>query len=86
VPNYSISKNYKEIKNFTKISVTLKIHLRRGGHVQTPLTCGPSGWLAGQTPWPTGPTLQPPMSLLDGDALQEAVKWNLRPGVSGGRA
>jgi hypothetical protein len=33
-----------------------------------------------------GPTLQPPMSFLGGDALQEAVEWNLRPRVSGGRA
>jgi hypothetical protein len=53
--------------------------LTRGGHVQRPLTCGPSGW-------PTGPTLQPAMSFLDGDALQEAVEWNPRPGVSGSRA
>jgi hypothetical protein len=48
------------------------------GHVQRPLMCGPSGW-------PVDPTLQPPMSFLGGDALQEAVEWNLRPGVSGGR-
>jgi hypothetical protein len=54
--------------------------------VQRPLTCGPSGWPAGQTPWLAGPTLQPPMSFLGGDALQEAVEWNPRPGVSGGRA
>jgi hypothetical protein len=47
--------------------------------VQRPLTCGPSGW-------PAGPTLQPPMSLLGGDTLQEAVEWNLRPRVGGGRA
>jgi hypothetical protein len=46
--------------------------------VQRPLTCGPSGWPAGQTPWPIGPTLQPPLSLLGGDALQEAVEWNPR--------
>jgi hypothetical protein len=54
--------------------------------VQSPLTCGPSGWLADQTPWPARPTLQPPMSFLGGDALQEAVEWNPRPEVSGGRA
>jgi hypothetical protein len=53
--------------------------------VQRPLTCGTSGWLAGQTPWPTGPTLQPPVSFLGGDGLQEAVEWNPRPGVDGGR-
>jgi hypothetical protein len=45
--------------------------------VQRPLTCGPSGW-------PPDPTLQPPVSLFSGDALQEAVEWNLRPGVGGG--
>jgi hypothetical protein len=72
--------------NSTKISITLGMHLARGGHVQRPLTCGPSGWSAGQTPWLVGPTLQPPMSFLSGDALQEAVEWNPRPVVSGGRA
>jgi hypothetical protein len=46
--------------------------------VQRPLTCGPSGW-------PAGPILQPPVSFLGGDALQEAVEWNPRPRVSGGR-
>jgi hypothetical protein len=54
------------------------MHLTRGGHVQRPLTCGPSGWA-------TGPTLQPPVSFLGGDTLQEAVEWNPRPGVSEGR-
>jgi hypothetical protein len=47
--------------------------------VQRPLMCGPSGW-------PTGPTLRPPVSFLGGDALQEAVEWNLRPRVNGGHA
>jgi hypothetical protein len=60
--------------------------MTQGGCVQRPLMCGPSGWSAGQTPWPTGPTLQPPVSLLGDDALQEAVEWNSRPEVSGGRA
>jgi hypothetical protein len=60
------------------------MHLTRGGRVQSPLTCGPSGWLAGQTPRPVGPTLLAPMSFLDGDTLQEAVKCNPRPGVGGG--
>jgi hypothetical protein len=46
--------------------------------MQRPLMCGPSGW-------PADRTLQPPMSFLGGDALQEAVEWNLRPGVSVGR-
>jgi hypothetical protein len=47
--------------------------------VQRPLMCRPSGWPADQT-------LQPPMSFLGGDALQDAVKWNPRPGVGGGCA
>jgi hypothetical protein len=65
--------------NSTKISVTLRMHLIRGGRVKRRLMCGPSGW-------PAGPTLQPPMSFLGSDALQEVVEWNLRPGVVGGRA
>jgi hypothetical protein len=36
--------------------------------------------------WPAGPTLQPSMSFLGGNALQEAVEWNPRPGVGGGHA
>jgi hypothetical protein len=51
--------------------------------VQRPLTCGTSGWLTGQTPWPAGHTLHPPVSFLGDDALQEAVEWNPSPGVSG---
>jgi hypothetical protein len=54
--------------------------------VQRPLTCGPSGWPTGQTPWPANPTLQPPVSFLGGDALQEEVEWNPRPGVGGERS
>jgi hypothetical protein len=80
VPNWSISRNYKEIRNSTKISVTSGMHLTRGGHVQWPLTCGLVGGR------PAGPTMQPPMSFLGSDALQEAVEWNPRPGVSGGHA
>jgi hypothetical protein len=86
VLNWSIPRNYKEIRNSIKISVTPGIHLTRVGRVQRPLMCGPSGWPGGQTPWPANPTLQPPMSFLGGDALQEAVEWNPRPGVSRGRA
>jgi hypothetical protein len=47
--------------------------------VQSPLTCGTGGW-------PVSPTLQPPVSFLGGDVLQEAVEWNLKPGVSGGHS
>jgi hypothetical protein len=60
------------------------MHLTRGGRVQRPLMCGPTRWPVGQTPWPASPTLQPPMSFLSGDTLQEAVEWNLRPEVGGG--
>jgi hypothetical protein len=86
VPNWSISRNYKEMWNSTKLSVTPGMHLTWRGHVQRPLACGPSGWPTGQTPWPAGPTLQPPKSFLGSDTLQEVVEWNPRPGVSGGRA
>jgi hypothetical protein len=54
--------------------------------VQGPLMCQPSGWPADQTPWPADSTLQPPMSFLGGDALQETVEQNPKPGVGGGRA
>jgi hypothetical protein len=77
VPNWSISRNYKEIRNSTKISVTPGIQLTRGDCVQRPLMCGPSGW-------PASPTLKPPVSFLGGDALHEAVEWNPRLGVGGG--
>jgi hypothetical protein len=73
-----------KIRNSTKIGVTPRIHLTRGGHVQRPLTCGPSGWSAGQTPWLIGQTLQPPLSFFGSDILQEAVEWNPRPRVGGG--
>jgi hypothetical protein len=58
------------------------MHLTRGGRVQRPLMGRSSGWPDGQTPCLVGPTLQPPMSFLGGDTLQEAVEWNLRHGVS----
>jgi hypothetical protein len=76
VPNYSISRNYKEMWNSTKISVTPGMHLTQGGRVQRPLTCGPSGWPTSKTPWSVNPTLQPPVSFLGGDTLQEVVEWN----------
>jgi hypothetical protein len=47
--------------------------------VQRSLMCGPSGW-------PAGPTLQPHVSFLGDDALQEAMEGNLSPGVGGGHA
>jgi hypothetical protein len=54
--------------------------------VHRPLMCGLSGWPAGETPWLVDPTLQRPVSFLGGDALQEVVEWNPRPGVGGGHA
>jgi hypothetical protein len=51
--------------------------------VQRPLTSGPSVWPAGQTPWPTDPTLQPLVGLLHGHALQEAVTRNQKLEVGG---
>jgi hypothetical protein len=77
VLNWSISRNYKEILNSTKISVNLGVHLTQGGSVQKPLASGPHGWSV-------GPTLQPLMGYLGGDALQEAVIRNPRPRVGGG--
>jgi hypothetical protein len=53
--------------------------------VQRLLTSGPKGWPAGQTPWPTGPTLQPLMGWLCGDTLQLAVEGNPKLKVSGSR-
>jgi hypothetical protein len=47
---------------------------------------GPSGWSVSQTPWLAIPTLQPPVSFIGGDALQEAVEWNPRHGVGEGHA
>jgi hypothetical protein len=43
--------------------------------VQRPLTSGPMGW-------PAGPTLQPLMSWLHNDTLQEAVEGNPKLKVS----
>jgi hypothetical protein len=52
------------------------MYLTRGGSVQRPLTSGPSGWPAGQTPL---------MGRLHGDTLQEAVTGNPKPKVGGGQ-
>jgi hypothetical protein len=51
--------------------------------VQRSLTRWPRGWLARQTPWPVGPTLQPLTGLLHAHALQEAVTRNLKLEVVG---
>jgi hypothetical protein len=53
--------------------------------MQRPLTSGPREWLAGQTTWPTGPTLQPLTCRLHGDTLQEAVEGNPKLKVGGGQ-
>jgi hypothetical protein len=85
VPNWSISGNYKENWNSTKIIVTTRIHLTRGDSVQRPLTRGPRGWSVGQTPWSAGPTLQPLMGLLHEHALLEVVTRDSKLEVSGSR-
>jgi hypothetical protein len=53
--------------------------------VQRPLTRGPRGWPADQTPWLVGPTLQPLTGLLHGHALQEVVTRNSKLEVGGSR-
>jgi hypothetical protein len=53
--------------------------------VQRPLTSGPRGWPASQTPWPADPTLQPLAGRLHGDTIQEVVTGNQKPKVGGGR-
>jgi hypothetical protein len=78
VPNWSISRNYKENWNSTKISITSGIHLTCGGSVQRSLTSGPRGW-------PAGPTLQPLTVWLHGHTLQEAVIRNPKLEVGGSR-
>jgi hypothetical protein len=59
------------------------MHLTRGCSVERPLTSGPRGWAADQTPWPASPTLQPLTGFLHGHALQEAVTRNLKLKVGG---
>jgi hypothetical protein len=51
--------------------------------VQRPLTSGPRGWSAGQTPWPACPTLQPLTGLHHEHALEEAITRNLKLEVGG---
>jgi hypothetical protein len=48
-----------------------------------PLTSGPRGWPAGQTPCLVGPTFHPLTNWLHGHALQEAVTRNSKLEVSG---
>jgi hypothetical protein len=84
VPNWSVSRNYKEIWNSTKISVTPGVYLTGGGSLQGMLTSGPRGWPVRQTLCPIGPTLQPLAGWLCGDTLQEAVEGNPKLNVSGG--
>jgi hypothetical protein len=86
VPNWSISRNYKENWNSTKIIITPGMHLTPGGNVQRPLTSGPMGWPVSQTPWSVGPTLQPLTDWLHGHALQGAVTRNPKLEVGGSRA
>jgi hypothetical protein len=86
VPNWNISKNYKEIWNSTKISVTPVVYLTRGGSVERPLTSGPRGWPTSQILWLFGPTLQPLTGWLHDETLQEVVEGNPKKKVSGGQS
>jgi hypothetical protein len=61
------------------------VYLTQGGSVQRPLTSGPRGWPAGQTPWLANPSLQSLTGWLHGDALHEAVEGNPKLKVSGGQ-
>jgi hypothetical protein len=61
------------------------MYLTRGGSLQRPLTSWHSGCPAGQSPWPTDPTLQPLASQFHVDTLYEAVTGNLKPKLGGGR-
>jgi hypothetical protein len=78
VPNWSISRNFKEIQNSTKISVPPRVYLTQGGSVQRPLTSGPRRW-------PADPTLQPLTGWLRADTIQEVVEGNPKLKFSGGR-
>jgi hypothetical protein len=67
VLNCSILRNYKEIWNPTKISVTSGMYLTRGDSVQRPLTSGPKGWLADQVLCRFGPWLRVHVSTREGE-------------------
>jgi hypothetical protein len=67
VLNWSISRNYKEIWNSTKISVTSKMYLIRGGSEQRLLTSGPRWWPAGQVLCEFGPWLHAHVSPREGE-------------------
>jgi hypothetical protein len=53
--------------------------------MQRSLNSGPRGWPVGQTPWRTGPILQPLTGWLHGDTLNEVVEGNPKLKVGGGR-
>jgi hypothetical protein len=44
----------------------------------------PRGWLVGQTPWPTSPTLHPLVGWLHSNTLQEAIEGSPKLKVGGG--
>jgi hypothetical protein len=85
VLNWSISRNYKDIWNGTKISVTPGMYLTRGRSVQRPLTSGPRGWSASQIPWPTGQVLCWLGRGFVRTCLDEKVKVKAVEKVSGGQ-
>jgi hypothetical protein len=64
---WSISRNYEDIWNSTKISVTSGMYLTQGGSVQRPLTGVPKGWPAGQVLCRFGPWLHAHVSTREGE-------------------
>jgi hypothetical protein len=52
--------------------------------MQRPLTSGPKGWPASQTPWPASPTLQPLAGWLHGDTHQKVIEGNPKLKVGAG--
>jgi hypothetical protein len=78
VLNWSISKNYKEIWNSTKISVTSEMYLTRGGSVERPLTSGPRGWPAGQVLCWFGSRLRAHVSTQEGEGQDSGEsRWRM---------
>jgi hypothetical protein len=79
------------LENFKKLQGNVEFYQNKCHPGNAPNTRRPCAkatdvwaqWVAG---WPVNPTFQPPMSFHGGDAPQEIVEWNLRPGVGGGWA
>jgi hypothetical protein len=83
VPNWSISRNYKNIWNSTKDSVTIGMFVTRRPCGAKPQVKGLEGLLAGPTPWPAGHTLSQLRPRLCGYIHTLVHKSILCPRVSG---